>query len=210
MNDSGEFRSRDDSVHPVYCQNLHASDWEQFARDIEPLRPKLERCVAWLTGDWDESQSIVQETFQRAGLQRQQLQDGTAVYPWLRGIAVNLSKQFLERRSRHAQPTDLQAAETTEPGFTSQQPGALTEILKDELSTKLWLAIGQLPKAYREALVLHYVDGMDYIQMSELLGVSVGALRARAMRARQLLRGSLGRVVDTWMRPSNDAGTERP
>lgn len=193
---------------PTYSRSLHETDWERFANDIEPLRAKLERCIGLLTGDWDETQSIVQEAFHRGGLNRGQLSEGSPIYPWLRAIAVNLSKQFLDRRARHAKPTDLEA---TEPGIASTQtprPGVLTEILKDEMATKVWLAVGQLPEAYREAVVLHYIDGMDYTQMSALTGVSAGSLRARAMRARNLLRATLGSVVDTWMREAKESSQE--
>jgi RNA polymerase sigma-70 factor (ECF subfamily) len=76
----------------------------------------------------------------------------------------------------------------------------LSGILREELNQRLWVAMGLLPTAYREALILHYVDGLDYAAISEITGDSVGALRARTMRARNLLRDSLGSVVDTWLR----------
>jgi RNA polymerase sigma-70 factor (ECF subfamily) len=189
---------------PIYSRSLHEADWERFANDIEPLRAKLERCIGLFIGDWDEAQSIVQETFHRGGINRSQLSDGSPVYPWLRAIAVNLAKQFLDRRSRHAKPTDLEATEPQVASNQSPRPGVLTEILKDEMATKVWLAVGQLPEAYREAVVLHYIDGVDYAQMSALTGIPAGTLRARAMRAKNLLRATLGSIVDTWMRDANE------
>jgi RNA polymerase sigma-70 factor (ECF subfamily) len=200
MKDSNGFPRREPADHPIYQSALHGNDWGRFATDLEPLRPKLVRCIGLMTADWDEAESIVQETFQRAGVQRQELADGSPIYPWLRAIAVNLSKQFLDRRARHAKPMDWQDTEPTENRLHAPRAGVLTEILRDELATKVWLAIGQLPQAYREAVVLHYVDRMNYPEISALTGVPAGALRARAMRARQLLRGNLGSVVDTWMR----------
>jgi DNA-directed RNA polymerase specialized sigma24 family protein len=80
----------------------------------------------------------------------------------------------------------------------------LSGILRDELATRVWLAIGQLPEAFREAVVLHYVEGLDYDQISRLTGASAGALRVRALRGRNLLRGELGPVVDTWLRRDLD------
>ena len=48
--------------------------------------------------------------------------------------------------------------------------------------------------------VLHFVEGLDYQDISDISGVAAGTLRVRAHRARTLLRSSLGPVVDTWMR----------
>ena len=40
---------------------------------------------------------------------------------------------------------------------------------------------------------------MDYSQISQITGVSAGALRVGALRGRNLLRTQLGPVVDTWL-----------
>jgi RNA polymerase sigma factor (sigma-70 family) len=199
----GPFRA--DNTNPVFDADRHLHDWEQFAQLIEPLRAKLHRCIGLLIGDLDDAASLVQDVFARAGQDRHKLQHQSVVYPWLRAIGINLAKQYLEKRNSHAKPHDFQD-EAKQPIHGSQR-GALSEILKDELATKVWLAIGQLPEAYREAIVLHYIDGMDYEQISQVTGVSEGALRARAMRARNLLRGSLGSVVDTWMTETRDKRT---
>jgi RNA polymerase sigma factor (sigma-70 family) len=188
-----------DPGQPLYSQALHADDWNAFSLFIEPLRSRLESCIGLLIGDLDEAASIVQDAMARCGQERYKLIDGAPVYPWLRAIAINLSKQFLDRRSRQARVRDMQSDPTMQSIFEDQR-SVLSEILKDELATKVWLAVEQLPDAYREAVVLHYIDGMDYAQMSQLTGVGEGALRARAMRGRNLLRGTLGSIVDTWMR----------
>ncbi len=86
------------------------------------------------------------------------------------------------------------------PQSSGQRNGVLSEILKNEVTVRMALAIGELPIPYREAFVLHYVEGMEYSEMAVLLGESATALRTRAMRARGLLQSSLGPVVDTWMR----------
>ena len=54
-------------------------------------------------------------------------------------------------------------------------------------------ALAQLPPALREAFVMHYVDGMPYETMAELLDASVSALKMRALRAREALRSALRR-----------------
>ena len=61
------------------------------------------------------------------------------------------------------------------------------------MATKLWLAIGQLPEAYREAVLLHYVEGLDYSQISQITGISAGALRVRALRGAACYAGNWGR-----------------
>jgi len=48
-----------------------------------------------------------------------------------------------------------------------------------------------LPPKYREVVVLHYLEGMGYEEVAATLGIRAEAARQRALRAREMLRGSL-------------------
>lgn len=195
--------SSDQSIELVrLCvQRAKQGNQDAYGELIEPLRLKLERTVAMLIGDWDEGQSIVQESILRGWAQIKTFHDEGNLYAWLRGIAVNLSKQHLDKRKRHARLCDPVLLSETESAGNANR-GMLSQLLTKEMNAKLWLAVSQLPEAYREAFTLHYVEELDYAEISELTNVSAGTLRARALRARNLLKGSLGNIVDTWMRGS--------
>lgn len=169
-----------------------------FAALVREHRPAVVRCAALLVGDLDEAESIASEAFARALARFADYRPDTPFLAWVRGIAFNLCRQHLRRRTRHAAPTDPSVLNPPAP--EGQRNGVLSGILRDELTARLWLAVGRLPEAYREAVVLHYVEGMDYAEMAVLTGVSAGALRARALRGRTLLRDDLGPAVDTWLR----------
>jgi RNA polymerase sigma-70 factor (ECF subfamily) len=161
-------------------------------------QPRLVRSIALMIGDADEAESLAQEALTRAFAQLDEFRDELPVGPWLRGIALNLCRNYLRSRARHAKlmaPDDLGRAATTEG-----QPGVLSEILRREMGDRALSAISQLPVALREAFVLHFVEDMDYAAMSVITGVAPGTLRVRAHRARTLLRADLGPVVDTWLR----------
>jgi RNA polymerase sigma-70 factor (ECF subfamily) len=53
-------------------------------------------------------------------------------------------------------------------------------------------ALARLPTEQREAFVMHYVEGMPYEAIAELLDVSTSALKMRALRARQALSAVFG------------------
>jgi RNA polymerase sigma-70 factor (ECF subfamily) len=175
----------------------------EFAALVAEHRPAVVRCAALLVGDVDEAESIAQEAFARALARLSDYRPDTPFVAWVRGFAFNLCKQHLRTRTRHATPTD--PATLNPPDPDGRRNGVLSGILRDELSAKLWLAVGRLPEAYREAVVLHYVEGMDYAAMAELTGAAAGTLRARALRGRTLLQGELGPVVDTWLRAGNNS-----
>jgi RNA polymerase sigma-70 factor (ECF subfamily) len=175
-----------------------SGDADAFAALTQRHRATLVRLASFLIGDWDEAESLAQEAITRAFAGISGYDPQTPFLAWTRGIVVNLAREHQRRQHRHAAVTDpSQLAEVAARKGLRQ--GVLSGILRDELSGRLWLAVGQLPESYREAVVLHYVEGMDYLQMSQITGLSPGALRVRALRGRNLLRGQLGSIVDTWL-----------
>jgi RNA polymerase sigma-70 factor (ECF subfamily) len=162
-------------------------------------RPGLIRCIALMIGDLDDAESLAQEALTRAFAQLAGFRSELSFGAWLRGIALNLSRNHLRARRRHAKPTAPdQLSQARPPG--SPPPGVLSGIVRQEVNEQAQQAISQLPAPFAEAFVLHFVEGLDYAEISQITGVAPGTLRVRSHRARTLLRNSLGSVVDTWMR----------
>jgi RNA polymerase sigma-70 factor (ECF subfamily) len=64
---------------------------------------------------------------------------------------------------------------------------------RSETRREIDRALSQLPDEQREAFVLKHVEGRSYPEMSDLLGVSVPALKMRVHRAREELQALLAR-----------------
>lgn len=76
----------------------------------------------------------------------------------------------------------------------SEGPGVIVD--RKRLRVEIQQALAALPLAQREAFVLHYVEGVPYETMAELLDASVSALKMRVLRAREALGAALrGRDV---------------
>ena len=56
--------------------------------------------------------------------------------------------------------------------------------------------MGELPHNLRAALVLRVLEGLEYEQVAEIIGVKVGTARTQVMKARRTLARSLG----PWLR----------
>jgi RNA polymerase sigma-70 factor (ECF subfamily) len=176
-----------------------AGETAAFDELVRRHRPALVRFAALMVGDADEAESLAQEALTRAYAQLSGFRPEMPFGSWVHGIAVNVCRNHLRDRTRHAKliPSE-QLAEAPSP--QGQRQGVLSGILRQELGDQTLDAIGQLPIGLREAFVLHFMEGLDYARMAEITGLAAGTLRVRAHRARALLRHSLGPVVDTWMR----------
>lgn len=105
---------------------------------------------------------------------------------YLFGAARNLAFKQLKVSDRHETLEDFEE----EPQATgSQEP--LPQLLDQELVEKVRNAVAALPALQREALVLFEYEGLALSEIAQVVGVDVGAVKARIFRARQRLRSAL-------------------
>jgi RNA polymerase sigma-70 factor (ECF subfamily) len=180
-----------------------AGDRDAFDELTLRHRPGLVRLATSLTGDRDEAESLAQEALVRAYEQLAEFRPERPFGPWVRGIVLNLCRNHLRDRTRHARPVAPESlAGAADP--EGRRRGVLSGVLKREAGEAAQSAVSQLPMPLREAFVLRFVEGLEYGEIAELTGVAPGTLRVRAHRARTLLRSSLGSVVDTWLQEGRD------
>lgn len=146
--------------------------------------PRLVRLALLLVDDVETAEDVVMDAF--TGMQRRRLwlrnpDDG---FRYLRSSVLNGARSKLRRRrvARDAQldrPTDVTA---------SAEELALTQVRDSAIVD----AIRQLPRRQREVVVLRYYLGLSEQEIADELGVSRGAVKAHASRARDALGRSFG------------------
>ncbi len=121
----------------------------------------------------DDADDVVQNTFLKVWGGLQNFREDSQLYTWLYRIATNEALTFLKRkRTKYFLPLidveqQLSNSLETDPYFDG-----------DELQLKLQKAIVRLPEKQRLVFNMKYFDEMKYEDMSEVLGTSVGALKA--------------------------------
>lgn len=142
---------------------------EVIARYAEPLYRQIRRMVQ----NHDDADDLLQNTFMKAWTSLDMFRGDARLSTWLYKIAVNESLSHLEReRKRHNLSLD------DEESMLSGLIEADQWVDGDELRLKLRRAIATLPEKQRLVFNMKYFDDMTYEQMSEILGTSVGALKA--------------------------------
>lgn len=114
------------------------------------------------------------------------LQDPRPLGPWLHQVAIQVTRNHLRhsrRQARREHPLDEHGA-----GMISG-PDDTTE-LADHLDE----ALAALPRHYRDAVVLHYLQGHDRPATGNLLGLGDEALKKRLSRGLAMLRERLQRA----------------
>src|SRR5215469_3574725 len=80
--------------------------------------------------------------------------------------------------------------------MSSAPGGAEDMLLRLEDQALIRKAMGELPDAFREVLVLREVEDMAYRDIAELTGVPIGTVMSRLARARGLLGEKVRRMSE--------------
>jgi len=190
MDDACDRRLSDGAADAEAIARVLDGDTEQFAHLVRRYQHALYRHAVSMVMDHEAAADMVQDAFVRAYTNLKECRDRARFRAWLFQTLRNRCLDYLkEPRRRNVRLDDAGPLLDTADG-----PGALAE--RNELRSDIKRALAELPPVQREAFVMHYVDGMSYETMAELLDASVSALKMRALRARAALSAALrGRDV---------------
>lgn len=152
-------------------------DTAAFEELFQRLAPRLLRSLRIMTGDPHLAEDLMQTTFLKVVRARDSYQRGMAVEAWIWTIARHA---YLDDRRRRSRGRELLVADP-EP--------AAREVAGDVAAIDhLERALGALPPAQREAIVLLKVQELSAEEAAAAAGTTAGAVKMRAQRAYETLR----------------------
>ncbi len=152
-----------------------------------PLLPALYNYARWLAKDASEAEDLVQETYVKGLRGFGSFAPGTNFRAWMYRILRNT---FLTSKSGlRARIASIDDESFDDVHGESPEPHLITRI--DHAAVRR--AIDELPVIFREVLLLCDVEEMSYREISEAVGVPVGTVTSRLMRARRKVREALQR-----------------
>jgi len=154
-----------------------------------PLFDSLYNFAHWLSGNREEAEELVQETFTKALRGFSTFREGTNFRAWMFRILRNT---FLTSRTGLAASSTV-SLEPEDEQLLADSTGATPETLVMASVTReaIERAIESLSVPYREVLLLADVEEMSYQQIADMVGVPIGTVMSRLARARNLLRQSI-------------------
>ena len=159
-------------------------DMTAFERLYHATRPRLHHVVAHMVGSGDEAREIVQKAFVKAWQRLPDLQEDAAFAGWIRRIAVNLVRDHWRSRK----PEDEIAGDDEDGALEDGSPDP-SEIVDERIEAdRLRAAVLELPLVFREAVVLHYLDGSPVDEVARVLEIPRGTVLSRLSRGRSRLR----------------------
>jgi len=139
-----------------------------------------------------DAEDAVQECYLRA-LRHFDTYRGPAMKPWLFAILRNVCNAEFARRGKEEVPTDYTADDSAAeemPMWQEPQASPESSILRQQESAAIRRLVEELPRPFREVIVLREIADLSYQEIAEVAGVPVGTVMSRLARARAMLRSA--------------------
>lgn len=173
-------------------------DMSAFEVLVDRHEDKVYGLALRMTRSEADAAEISQDTFLSAYQHLAEFRGEAAFGSWVHRIAANNALMRLRRqRVLDIVSDDLAGPEFTDRGNLAEAPEsdwgrrADDKVLDEELGRAIQEATDALPEGYREVFLLKDVEGLSYEEISEMVGISVPAVKSRLHRARLALREAI-------------------
>lgn len=180
-------------------ENFLAGSTASFEELISRYEAKAFNLAMRLTRNQEDAEEVLQDVFVTLYRKLAGFEGKSAFSSWLYRITVNAS--FMKMRKRKTQvavsveDVHSQVVQLTS-GEMDYQSRADSLIESKEMRQALERAIDRLPSDYKAVFILRDVDGLSSQEVSEILSLSIPAVKSRLHRSRLMLRRRLKHLYE--------------
>ena len=158
----------DQTLWDVYLADNQAG----FKQIADTFQERMYWQIRRMTKNHNDTEDILQNVFVKVWRGLPNFKAESAIYSWLYRIAYNETITFLKKESKHTS-TNLD-----DPIIENSLSVEGKTYSSTEISDILLRAIGTLPEKQAQVFQLKYFDDLQYSEISDLLGTTVGGLKA--------------------------------
>lgn len=188
-------RAEEDSQ---YLERVKRGEKEAFRYLVEKYKGRAYSIALSVLKSRDDAEDIVQEAFVKTYLSLADFRGDSAFYTWFYRIVYNMAvdyqrKLFRRQTTPVSELTDKQGVELLgRIPDTSPESSPQETYLRRQQAQGINEALQQLSEEHRTVIMLREVDGLNYDEIANVVGVSKGTIMSRLHYARKKLQQALG------------------
>lgn len=156
--------------------NLVKSE-ESRQRGFVLLLEKYKEQTYWLVRriviDHDDASDVVQNTFIKVWQNLGKFREDSKIYTWIYRIATNEAISFLKSKRSHLFVSIDEMREDFGDQFEAD-----VHFKGNDIQRKLQKAVATLPARQKLVFIMRYFEAMSYQEIADVVGVSIGTLKA--------------------------------
>jgi RNA polymerase sigma-70 factor (ECF subfamily) len=183
-----------------------AGNREAYRTLVERYQPRLLTMVTDVLKSREDAEDVVQESFVKAYLSLRSFKGQSSFYTWLYRITYNMAIDVRRKAGRrggaHVEFKEGLSVNKAGEGESAKAVSALGEhlqnvegphdsLVRKETGSKIRKVLEELSDEHRSVIVLREVDGLNYEEIAEAIGVPRGTVMSRLHYARKALQKAL-------------------
>ena len=153
---------------------------EAFATLVERYDRAVYHLAYRTVRDSEEARDVAQEAFFKAFRSLRTFKPGAKFSTWIFSITYHACCDRLNRRKRYSNEAFPERADAA--------PGPESQAIASDQARRLRSAIQALPEKYRTAITLYHLQGRQYEEIAQVLGIPLGTVKTHLFRAKEQLR----------------------
>lgn len=144
-----------------------------FQQLLDTYKRPLYSHIRSIVIDHDDADDVLQNTFVKVFQYLKGFKGESKLFSWMYRIATNEAITFVNQKAKRGRITSEELQQKMVGNLRAD-----TYFDGDEIQVKLQKAIALLPEKQQLVFKMKYFQEIKYEEMSEILGTSVGALKA--------------------------------
>lgn len=171
-----------------------SGDTEAFEELVSRYQNKVYALAYRYMGNEEDAYDMTQEAFLKAFRSLRTFKGSSSFGTWLYRVATNVCLDELRRRKRRILPISLDEPLATKEGdevekdITDPAPTADIIYERQEFSEYILAFLNQMKPEHKIVIILRDMMDFSYEEIAQILNCSVGTVKSRISRARNILR----------------------
>ena len=169
-------------MYELNTQSFTDGDRQYFEELYQQHQRRVYSICLRMTRNASEAEDLTQEVFIHLFRKIGSFRGESAFTTWLHRLTVNLVlMHFRKRKVRDEQTAEQLPVQVVAGTGDPKRMRVVDRILLSEV-------IAQLPDGYREAVIMHDVEGLQHSEIAQIRGKSVGTSKSQLHKGRSMLR----------------------
>ncbi len=181
------------------CQ---AGQTEAFDELVSRYRTRVFAMIYNMVHNEQDAWDLAQESFVKAWKSIKRFRRHSSFYTWVYRIVMNVTIDWLRKKqikgagSEFDDSIQLKEIDPASRTVPKAEPLPHERMERNEIRAKIDNAIGQLSPEHRAVILMKEIEDMQYHEIAETLGCSIGTVMSRLFYARKKLQNSLRDVYE--------------
>lgn len=185
-----------DEMKKILVARMKEGDTEAFDQLYHHYAKRLYRTAYLISGNKEDSEDILQETFVTCFIKRSTIQSDEYFEAWLSKVLVRTAWRVLNKKKRTVSVDELMEQEATagmaEALFADRRHlDPLETVVSSDYRNALFHAVCSLDIKLRTVLILYYYEQRSIKEIAAITGSFEGTVKSRLHTAREKLKRKL-------------------